>query len=80
MQTANHEGLMLFERKSSASCRCCPLRWRGDVDFRNPSVLHTLELTDGRSAPEAVSTRWDTVVIEEVRLALKIDGASMNRE
>ena len=49
-----------------------------DINLRNASVLHTLKLAEGGSATETVAARGDAVVIEEVRLSLEVDGATVN--
>jgi len=48
-----------------------------DINLRNASV-HTLKLAEGGSATETVAARGDAVVIEEVRLSLEVDGATVN--
>ena len=40
--------------------------FRFDVDLGNATILHALELAEGSGAAEAVATRENTVVIEEV--------------
>ena len=53
------------------SCVC-------DVDFGDAAVGLALKLADGGGAAEAVAARGDAVVIEEVRLSLEVDGATVN--
>ena len=49
-----------------------------DADFGNAPVFHALKLTEGGGATETVATRGDAVVIEEIRLALEVDGAAVD--
>ena len=49
-----------------------------DADFGNAPVFHALKLTEGGGATETVATRGDAVVIEEIRLALEVDGSAVD--
>ena len=51
-----------------------------DVDLGDATVLLALEFSEGGAAAEAVAARGDAVVIEKIRLALEVDGATMNGE
>ena len=49
-----------------------------DVDLGDATVLHAVKLTEGGGATETVAARGDAVVIEEVRLPLEVDGATVD--
>ena len=44
----------------------------------NAPILLSLKLADGGGATEAIATRGDAVVIEEIRLTLEVDRAAVD--